>query len=87
VAGIAERSRRGFAAAPVLGDRRFQDVVHGHHAQHPVGVVDDGNGVEVVVGHQQRDVGHVGIGCHPHRIGVHDDGDGDGGVGLQQPDH
>ena len=50
-------------------------------------VVDDRDGVEVEVGHQQRDVGQVGVGGDPHRVGIHQGRNGFGGVGLQQGDH
>ena len=77
----------GFAAAPVLGDGGLQHVVDGDHPEHAVVLVDYRDGVEVVVGHQQCDVGQIGVGADPHRVGIHECPNTFGSFGLQQGDH
>src|SRR5450759_4581462 len=63
-------ARRGFPAPPVIRDGGFQDVVDGDDTEDVVVRVDHRDGHQVVVGHQQRDVGRVGVRADPDRVGV-----------------
>ena len=61
------------------------DVVDHHHADEPVGLVDDGGRDEVVALEEPRHVFLLVGRLHPIRLVVHDLGDGDRALRAQEP--
>ena len=76
----------GLTAAPVLRQGGLQHVIDGDQAEHPALVIHDRDRDQVVVGHQDRDVHHVGVRSDPDRIGVAHAQEILGRIGLQQGD-
>ena len=84
VSVVGVRRLGGLAAPPVLRQRDLEDVVDGDHAEQTALVVHDGDGDQVVVGHQDGHVGDVGVRADPDRIGVGHVDHGRGRIGLDQ---
>jgi hypothetical protein len=64
------RVRCRFASPPIFRHGGLQEIVDGHHTQDVVVCVDHRNGDQVVIGHQQGDIGHVSCRANPDRVHV-----------------
>jgi hypothetical protein len=81
---VRVRRLGGLPAAPVLGQRELEHVVDGDHPEQAPLIVHDGDGDEVVVGHQHGHVRDVGIRADPDRVGIGHLDHGGARIGLDQ---